>query len=162
MNTNDITEVVGEAPSAEDTFWLEAARGAAKESIGSLEGAAKQLIALAGFLQGLYFAAISFSDFKSALVVRDYISLVAVTGFAELLAIPMLLWLVSLFFAVRVFKPETYRTNLGSPDLAREFYQEVAAFKHRNLRWAYAFFWPSFIFVLINVLIYLIFVPPPP
>ncbi len=64
-------EVAAAAPSSVDRFWLDAARGAARESIPALEEAAKQLISITSLTQGIYFAAISFSDLKAALVVQD-------------------------------------------------------------------------------------------
>ncbi|MFZ3148939.1 MAG: hypothetical protein WA137_07845 [Methanothrix sp.] len=49
---------------------------------------------------------------------------------------PIVLWLVCLFFAVRVFTPETYRTNLSSPQLAEQLYRELVSYKHLNLKLA--------------------------
>ncbi|MGB5100972.1 MAG: hypothetical protein WBN94_10305 [Methanothrix sp.] len=47
---------------------------------------------------------------------------------------PIVLWLVCLFFAVRVFTPETYRTNLSSPQLAEQLYRELVSYKHLTLK----------------------------
>ena len=120
----EIVEVQGEALTPLDTFWLETARGAAKESVAALEGAAKQLIAVTTLAQTIYFAAVSFGDVKAALgtLTRAQQWLVAVA-----LVVPLILWLASLAFAVLVFKPETYRTSLDSPDLARQVYERVVA-----------------------------------
>jgi hypothetical protein len=40
-----------------------------------------------------------------------------------LFVLPIVLWLASLGFAVRVFKPETCKTNLSPPDLVRSMYE---------------------------------------
>jgi hypothetical protein len=81
-----------------------------------LEEAAKQLISITSLTQGIYFAAIFFSDLKKVLIVNDWHGLLLVLLFTS----PILLWLISLGFAVRVFIPDTYKTNLQSPDLAKE------------------------------------------
>jgi len=111
-------EVTAAQPSAMDRFWLDTARSAAKESIAALEEAAKQLITIASLTQGIYFAAISFSDLKKVLLVQDLQGWFLVLLFAS----PIILWLISLAYAMRVFSPETYKTNLQSPDLQRRCY----------------------------------------
>ena len=155
----EIVEVQGEALTPLDTFWLETARGAAKESVAALEGAAKQLIAVTTLAQTIYFAAVSFGDVKAALgtLTRAQQWLVAVA-----LVVPLILWLASLAFAVLVFKPETYRTSLDSPDLARQVYERVVAYKHRQLVRAHRLLAAGFVPLIINVVLYLVFVPPKP
>jgi hypothetical protein len=61
-----------------------------------------------------------------------------------------------------VFKPEIYQTNLDSPDLARETYEGIAAYKHKQLQRAYIFLAAAFFPLLVNILIYFLFVPLPP
>jgi hypothetical protein len=158
-NPSKIPDVQGGAISPLDRFWLDTARNAAKESVSSLEEAAKQLIAIATLTQTIYFAAISFSDLKKAL---SQLVLAQQWEFVILLAIPIALWLISLWFAIRVFKPETYRTNLNSPDLAREMYFQVVAYKHKQLQRAYLALAVGFIPLLLNVVLYLIYAPAPP
>lgn len=118
--SDEIIDVHPAQPSAMDRFWLDTARGAAKESIPAQEEAAKQLITITSLIQGIYFAAISFSDLKKTLVVHDWFGWLVVLLFVS----PIVLWLVSLSFALSVFTPETYITNLQSPDLAREMLQK--------------------------------------
>lgn len=127
-------EVQPEPLTALDRFWLETARNAAKESVGALEEAAKQLIAIASLSQGIYFAAISFGDIKKALPQFALAWQWTITG---ALALPLACWLVALFFAIRVFIPQIYATNLDSPELARDTYQDIAAYKHAQLRRAH-------------------------
>ncbi|MBM3129028.1 MAG: hypothetical protein FJ009_10465 [Chloroflexi bacterium] len=127
-------EVQPEPLTALDRFWLERARNAAKESVGALEEAAKQLIAIASLSQGIYFAAISFGDIKKALPQFAPAWQWTITG---ALVLPLVCWLVALAFAIRVFVPQIYATNLDSPELARETYDQVAAYKHAQLRRAH-------------------------
>lgn len=156
--TEDVIEVCAVQPTAIDRFWLEAARNASKGSIGALEDAAKQLISITSLAQGIYFAAISFSDLKKALVVQDWHGWFQVFLFAS----PIILWLISLGFAVRVFTPETYKTNLQSPDLAREMLQKIIAYKHKQLKWAHRALLFGFVLLVLNIIIYLGWVPPMP
>jgi hypothetical protein len=152
----EIVEVQGEALTPLDSFWLETVRSAVKESVGALEEAAKQLITVTTLAQAIYFAAVSFGDVKVALgtltQTRQWLITIA-------LVIPLLFWLASLAFAVRVFKPETYRTSLDSPDRAREAYEEIVTYKHRQLGRAHRMLATGFVALIINVVLYLIFVP---
>ena len=146
-----IIEVQSQPLTALDRFWLETARNAAKESVGALEEAAKQLIAITSLSQGIYFAAISFGDVKKALPQFASAQQLAITG---ALVLPLLCWVVALAFAILVFKPETYRTNLDSPDLARETYQAVVAYKHKQLRRAHIALVIGFAPLIVNVVLF--------
>lgn len=156
IGPKEIIEVQGEALTPLDSFWLETARSAAKESVRALEEAAKQLITVTTLAQAIYFAAVSFGDVKVALgaLTQTRQWLIAIT-----LVIPLLFWLASLTFAVRVFKPETYRTSLDSPDRAREAYEEIVTYKHRQLGRAHSMLASGFVALIVNVIFYLIFVP---
>ena len=158
-DSSQIPEIQGGALTPLDRFWLDIARDAAKESIGALEEAAKQVIAIATLSQTIYFAAISFSDLKKALA---QLPLAQQWGFVILLVIPIVLWLFSLWFAIRVFKPETYQTNLNSPDLAREMYQTIAAYKHKQLQRAYLALVVGLVPLIVNIVIYFLYAPLPP
>ena len=153
--TDEVVEVQAAQPSAMDRFWLETARSVSKESISALEDAAKQLITITSLTQGIYFAAISFSDLKKALVVHDWQGWLLVLLFAS----PIMLWLVSLAYAVRVFAPETYKTNLQSPDLAREMLQDIVAYKHRKLKLAHTALLLGFVLLVVNIIVYLGWIP---
>ena len=153
--TAEVVEVPAAQPSAMDRFWLETARSVSKESIAALEDAAKQLITITSLTQGIYFAAISFSDLKKALVVHDWQGWLLVLLFAS----PIIFWLVSLAFAVRVFSPETYKTNLQSPDLAKEMLLEIVAYKHKQLRRAHKALLLGFLLLIINIIVYLGWIP---
>ena len=154
----DVPEIQGGALTPLDRFWLDTARNAAKESAASLEEAAKQLIGITSLSQGIYFAAISLGDVKKGLALfSGQQQWLVVAG----LVLPLLLWIVSLWFAIRVFKPETYKTNLNSPDLAREMYYEVVAYKKKQLQRAYYALVLGFVPLVVNVVAYLVYFPAP-
>ncbi len=146
---NQPIEIQPEPLTALDRFWLDTARNAAKESVGALEEAAKQLIAITSLSQGIYFAAISFGDVKKALPQFAPAWQWTITG---ALVLPLVCWLVALFFAIRVFTPQVYATNLDSPDLARETYEQVVAYKHAQLRRAHIALVIGFVLLIVNII----------
>lgn len=144
-------DAMGEPVTELDEFWLETARTAVRESVASLEEAAKQLIGAVTLVEGIYFAAISFSDLRKVMAVQG-----TEANFRILLFVsPIVLWLVCLFFAVQVFTPETYKTNLSSPQLAEQLYRELVGYKHRNLKRAYWALLAGFVPLLVAVVYYL-------
>ena len=58
---------------------------------------------------------------------------------------------------MRVFTPETYKTNLSSPELAEGVYKEMVGYKHRNLKRAYWALMAGFVAMMIAVVYYLRF-----
>ncbi len=150
-SSNQPIEIQPEPLTLLDRFWLETARNAAKESVSALEEAAKQLIAIASLSQGIYFAAISFGDIKKALPQFALAQQWAITG---ALVLPLACWLVALAFAIRVFVPQRYATNLDSPELARETYEQVVAFKHAQLRRAHVALALGFVPLIVNLVLF--------
>lgn len=54
-----------------------------------------------------------------------------------------------------MFTPETYRTNLSSPQLAEKVYREMVRYKHRNLKRAYRVLLAGFVPLEVAVVCYL-------
>jgi|WetSurSiteA1Bulk_404760.scaffolds.fasta_scaffold80995_3 hypothetical protein len=106
----EIQEVIARQPTELDRFWLDTAQGMTKESVGALEDAAKQLIGIASLLQGLYFAAVSFSDIKKVLVVQDTQSWLTILLFIS----PIIPWLASVVWLSKFSsqRPTTPTYNL--------------------------------------------------
>jgi p-aminobenzoyl-glutamate transporter AbgT len=144
-------DAIGEPVTELDEFWLETARTVVRESVASLEEAAKQLIGAVTLVEGIYFAAISFSDLSKVMAVQGTEADLRILLFVS----PIILWLVCLFFAVRVFTPKTYKTNLSSPQLAEQLYQELVSYKHRNLKRAYWALLAGFVPLVMAVVYYL-------
>src|SRR5512137_1310058 len=65
-------DAIGEPVTELDQFWLDTARTAVKESVSSLEEAAKQLIGAVTLVEGIYFAAVSWSDMKTIMAVSGW------------------------------------------------------------------------------------------
>ena len=113
------------APDPNLKFWKDTAKGLLGESIKSIEETAKQIIAIAAILEGLYFHAIAFSD------IRGWLG-----GVAALIVylLPLLLWLVSLLAALLVFFPRTYEANISSWRESRAAFERIVAYKHDLLK----------------------------
>lgn len=144
-------DAVGEDVTDLDEFWLETARTVVKESIGSLEEASKQLITAVTLVEGIYFAAVSFSDLKKIMAVAGLDAWLRIIIFVS----PIVIWLICLFFAVRVFTPENYKTNLSSPTLAEQVYREIVGYKRRNLKRAYWALLIGFVPLIVAIIYYL-------
>ena len=147
----DDPDVIGEPLTDMDQFWLDTARSSVKESVSSLEEAAKQLIGAVTLVEGIYFAAVSWSDMKTIMAVQGGMAWLRILLFIS----PIVLWLACLFFATRVFTPETYQTNLSSPDLAEQFHRDLVSYKHKNLKRAHKALLAGFAFMLAAVIYYL-------
>ena len=147
----DVPDAIGEPVTELEEFWLETARTAVRESAASLEEAAKQLIGAVTLVEGIYFAAVSWSDMKTIMAVSGWMSWLRILLFVS----PIVFWLACLVYATRVFTPETYQTNLSSPDLAEQFHRNLVKYKHKNLKRAHKTLLAGFAFMLAAVIYYL-------
>lgn len=151
-----IAATQGGAQTPLDRFWIEAVRNSAKGGPDKLEEAAKQLITITSLSQTIYFTAISISEVKKGtanLPPQLY------WGFIVVLVIPLLAWIASLIFAIRVFKPEIYNLNLNSPSQAEEFMNRVTEYKDKQLQWSYRLLILGFGLLVITVVLYFVFLP---
>ena len=145
---------VGQAVTQEDLFWLEMGNNAIKNMLSSYDEPAKQLITITGVLQGLYFVAISFStlnDQISLTCLRDY-------AFNTIFILPVILWLGSLYFAIRVLMPKfrSRISNLSSSEIQARW-DEDRDYKSRNLIWAQRFLVWGFIPLIVSICFYMVF-----
>ena len=136
------TPGVAESPMK---FWRDNAKAMLGQSIESIESAAKQIILICGILEGIYFHAITYSDISGCIGTVEGIFYLA----------PLVLWLLSILFAVLVFSPKVYHTNIASGRESKETFIEVVTRKHKNLKISQTIFFVSFIFLLIAMGIYL-------
>ncbi|MFA4935258.1 MAG: hypothetical protein WC568_05420 [Candidatus Methanoperedens sp.] len=136
-------------PVEPNPFWRENAKKLVGESISTIEDVAKQLIAVNALLEGIYFHAIAFSDVKPLL-----------TGWsAGVYLAPILLWLLSLVFAVLTLSPKAYAININSSRDSKERFEEIVAKKHGMLKISELFLILSFIALFAAVAHYLLAVP---
>ena len=132
-----------------DPFWREKAKELVSESISTMEGVAKQLIAVNSILEGIYFHAMTFSNVKPVLT----------SWSAVIYLSPIFLWLGSLVFAVLTLSPKAYKINIYSSQDSKERFEEIVSKKHRMLSVSEAFLILSIIALMIAFAHYLLSVP---
>jgi hypothetical protein len=126
-------------------FWREMGKTMIRESLGTIDETAKQIIGVAGILEGLYFHAIAFSGLRGQ-----------VKGDALLIYLaPVALLLVSLVFALLVYFPERYRVNFNASEACKLVYERVVASKLLALRIASLFLVLGVAAILVAALTYL-------
>lgn len=104
------------------TFWREAGKTLVRDSVHTLDETAKQLIAVAGILVGLYFHAIAFGDLRGRF-----------GGWALLPYLaPIILLLLSLVASTSVFFPSHARLNLNAWQPSKLVYERAV----RRKLWA--------------------------
>jgi hypothetical protein len=110
-------------------FWREVGRSMVRDSLGTIDGTARQVIAVAGVLEGLYFHAIAYSDLRGQVSGGQWV----------VYLLPVLLLLLSLVAALLVFLPDRYRVNIHAAQASRLVYERVVGSKLRMLRVASLF-----------------------
>jgi hypothetical protein len=135
-------------PLVEETraFWREVGKTLVRESVGTIDATAKQIVGVAGVLAGLYVNAIAFSDLRGK-----------VTGGWPLAIYltPVVLLLISLSAALFVFFPGYHPLNIHSSEASRLVYEHVVTRKLRRLRIASLGLVLGVVAVFVAVLTYL-------
>ncbi|MFQ5875954.1 MAG: hypothetical protein ACE5JL_19445 [Dehalococcoidia bacterium] len=115
-------EVKGIPPSPEHQFWRQAVQEIRRDSVKTVEDAARQLIALVTLLSGLYFHAITFSQLPRGGL---YLKLLFVG--------PLALWVLCLLAATLVFFPQRFMLSPYAPNQIESVVTETLAWKYRLL-----------------------------
>jgi hypothetical protein len=110
-------------PVEPNPFWKKNAEKLVGESISAVEDTAKQFVVVTGLLQGIYFHAIAFSDIKGA------------DGYSVLIYLaPLVMWLLSLIFAVMVLFRKRYEININSTSNSKKVFEDMVKIKYRYIR----------------------------
>lgn len=147
MNEEE-TPIVSVEPNP---FWQENAQKLVSESISTVEDVAKQIIVVNSLLEGIYFHAIAFSDLKHHLS----------ESVAAIYLAPIILWLISLVFAVLTLSPKSYQININSSRNSKKRFEEIVSKKHGMLKVSEFFLILSFVALMVAVAHYLLMVPTP-
>lgn len=135
---------VSEVTPEPNPFWKQNAEKLVGESISSVEDTAKQFVTITGLLEGIYFHAITFSDVKS------------MEGSSVLIyAAPLVLWLISLIFAVMVLVRKKYGININSSRESKETFEKIVEKKYQFIRISGLFLILSFVALTIALLHYM-------
>lgn len=135
MNEEKIHE--GIPLTQDEEFWMKKMKEITADSIKSVEEAGKQLIGMITIMEGIYAAVLAFSGIKEIPNANLLAAIIYIS--------PIFLWLISLFFTLRVFKSQKYYYYSNSPDSSKEIFQKIVAFKYKNLNLAYLFVCISFV-----------------
>jgi len=158
VEANGTSFVKGKSFTETDKFWIATANKVTSGAVDAVEEGAKQIITTASLLQGIYFAGVSLSD------VKGIVSLDSLWSCSLILLIltPAIMWSISCVFAIRVFSPKMYKTNFDSPDLCRMRYLDMVNDKLYHLRTAQWILVLGFIPFIVDIFIYLVFLPSAP
>ena len=141
------------------TVWNEAP----VQALTRIEDAAKQMIVVTTGLQGLYIAIFVFSNIRAQVMAMPGGVLILLLFFT-----PVVCWLVSLWYATRVFVP---RVRLGvnfnevSAGAWRKFKDAYGRASEEKLRWlqfSHRWLIASFVFVLIAIVVLVLLPTPTP
>jgi hypothetical protein len=125
--------VEGQPPPAEHEFWRQAIQEIRKNSVKTVEDAARQLIGLVTLLSGLYFHAITFSQLPQGSVTNK----VLFVG-------PLALWLLSLFTASLALFPVRFLVSPYEPEAVKRVIQ-------RDLGWKYGLLFVTLVLLVISL-----------
>lgn len=126
-------------------FWRENTRELVGESIRLLEETAKQIIGIAGIMEGLYFHAIVYADIRGNVNTRE----------ALIYLLPLGCWAVSVLLGLLVFFPRTYHTNINSWRESKHTFETIVIYKHRILKLSAAFLALGCVSLFITLAVYL-------
>lgn len=138
-----------EDPVEPNPFWRKNAEKLVSDSIYSIEEVAKQLILVTSLLEGIYFHAITSSDIKALLHGK----------IAFLYLMPIVLWLLSLIFALLTLFPNKYHININSSHDSREIFEKILFKDYKLLITSEIFLIVSFIALFFTMWHYLLVVP---
>lgn len=131
-------------------FWKKNAESLVGGSIAAMEDTAKQIVVVAGLLEGLYFHAIAFSNLRGELegfMLAVYLS-------------PLVLWLASISFAMLTLSRNDYGININSSSDSKKVFEEIVKGKFLRLKMAEVFLLASFLPLMAAVYYYLTTKPP--
>jgi hypothetical protein len=140
----DAREEVSIVTPEPNPFWKKNAEKLVGESISAVEDTAKQFVVVTGLLQGIYFHTIAFSDIRQE------------NGYSFLIYLaPLVLWLLSLVFAVMVLFRKKYELNINSTSDSKKIFEEMVKIKYRYIQISGFFLIFSFVALAFAFLYYL-------
>jgi len=128
-----------------DKFWQEIGRDSVAKSIDSLDEMARQLLTVAGILEGLYFHGITFSDLRGNLSGSSLLIYLA----------PIVLLLVTIGASLFVFFPEKFEADISSWQISKKNYESILQSKLKMIRIASWSFVVSVASLIVVVAVYL-------
>ena len=114
----------------DDDFWLAHGKQIIIESLPAVRSAANSVITALGFIQAIYLGMLGFGEFIPKEIPWNV---------KALFFIPLLLWLVSLYFCISVVMTGKMEIVLYSPEDIKDQSLNFTRKKQRALRWGFIF-----------------------
>ncbi|HWN09025.1 MAG TPA: hypothetical protein VNO50_07105 [Pyrinomonadaceae bacterium] len=124
-------EIIHESPASEtdDDLWLAHGAKMLDESVPGVRSAATEVIKALGMLMTVYLGILGFAKFiPENMEVHN----------KALFVVPIVPWVIAIYYCLRVMKTELVTINLRSPSDIREKAAEILNEKHRYLEIAFA------------------------
>ena len=131
-------------------FWRETGKEIVKKSIDTLEEVAKQILVVAGILEGLYFHAITFTNLQGKVS----------GGTLAIYLAPIILLLITLSISLSVFLPDTYQINIANWRVCKSTFEEISKSKLVAVRTASIFLGLAVVSLMVAVWVYLVISVP--
>jgi len=123
-------EIIYDSPALEpeDEFWLEHGRQIVSESLPAVRSAATALIMAIGVIEAVYMGILGFGELNpTAMPLRQII----------LFAIPLLVWLGSIYCCICVVMTRKLEVFLYSPEDIKQKSIQFVLEKQRQLKWGF-------------------------
>jgi hypothetical protein len=146
----------------EDTakYWQQVWNEAPIQALTRIEDAAKQMIVITTGLQGLYVAIFAFSTIR--VQVRATLGDIAGSFILLLFFLPLACWLMSLFYAIRVFVPRVRlgvnfnEVSVNAWQKVKDVYRQASEEKLHWLQYSHRWLVASFVVVLIAIVVFIL------
>ncbi|HEY0003858.1 MAG TPA: hypothetical protein VGB17_03525 [Pyrinomonadaceae bacterium] len=118
------------ASEPDDDLWLAHGAKMLEDSVPGLRSAASELLKALGLLQTVYLGILGFAKF-----VPENMEVYN----KALFVVPLISWVIAIYYCLRVMKTEIVKINLRSPSDIRERVAELLEEKQRHLETAFVF-----------------------
>jgi hypothetical protein len=152
---SEVTDLIGEPLTEEDSDFIKNLQELLKAGIAEPIDGAKQVITTNGLLLTVYFVAISFGKFKD----MSYESGLLYGIQTCLFCVPILLFLLSTYYALRVYIPVSSYPSIYSPDLRTQTYKYIIDYRYSQLKRSILSMELGFVLMLVCFIVYMIFIP---
>lgn len=130
LEQNQTEIIYDSAPSeSDDDLWLTHGAKMLEESVPAVRTAASEVIKALGMLMTVYLGILGFAKFiPESMEVYN----------KALFVVPIVPWVIAIYYSLRVMKTDIIRINLRSPSDIRGKAAELLEEKQRYLEFAYA------------------------
>ncbi|HEV7842060.1 MAG TPA: hypothetical protein VGO69_00110 [Pyrinomonadaceae bacterium] len=136
--------IIYDSPASEpdDDLWLAHGAKMLEDSVPGVRSAASELIKALGLLQTVYLGILGFAKFiPESMEVYN----------KALFVVPLVPWVIAMYYCLRVMKTEIVRINLRSPSDIRETAGALLEERQRYLEFAFVLLIAGIVFAFVMV-----------